>query len=134
MPMPNHVPTLVFPTVRPFREIHDELMATNPEYRAAWLAEHRKGDNLGYLHHDFMNDSAFYDAFETKHEYRKQCLIEHLSEWRDLSRVSTMTIANRMRVEAKTVHKIEKSPLTSSVNSVARYAHACGVKMSIEII
>lgn len=134
MTIPNYVPTIEFPAVRPFSEIHDELMATNPEYRAAWLVEHRKGDNLGYLHHSFMHDSDFYDAYESKHEFRKECLIKHLAEWRELSRVSTFTIANRMRVDIKTVNKIEKTPLSSSVNSVARYAHACGLKISIEVI
>ena len=129
-----YIPTVKPKPVRPFSEVHDELMETNPEYRAAWLAEHRKGDNLGYLHHEYMNDSVFNVAFECKNQYRKECLIKQLEEWRNVAGVSTAVISSRMGIDIKSVRRIEKNPLNVTTNNIARYATASGVKVSIEMI
>lgn len=122
------------PAPRPFNEVHAELMANNAEYRASWLAEHRKGDDLGYLHHNFMENSEFYSAFESVNQKRKECLVQHLQEWRDSAGLPTTVIAERMGITAGSVQRIEKNPLICTINTLARYAHACGIKISLEQI
>ena len=119
---------------RSFKQVHDELMETNPEYRAAWLEETRKGDDLGFLHHEFMTNEQFSYDYESKHDTRKDCLKQHLQEWRKFSGVSIDIIADRMAIAPSYVHRIERNPLAASVNTIARYAHACGLKVSFEKI
>lgn len=78
-------------------QIHDEMMR-DPEYRAAWEAEERKE--------------------------RFQAL---LAEWRKHAGLTSAQVAERMGIKPPTISRMEKNINSASIDTLARYARACGV-------
>lgn len=82
---------------RDFTEIHNEAMR-DPEYRAAYEAEERKE--------------------------RLQAL---LAEWRSHAGLTSYQVAERMGVKPPTISRMEKNITSVTLDTLARYAKACGV-------
>lgn len=78
-------------------QIHEEMLQ-DPEYRAAWEAEERK--------------------------LRMQSL---LKEWRQNAGLTSAQVAERMGVKPPTVSRMEKNITSASLDTIARYARACGI-------
>lgn len=78
-------------------QIHEEMLQ-DPEYRAAWEAEERKS--------------------------RMQSL---LKEWRQNAGLTSAQVAERMGVKPPTVSRMEKNITSASLDTIARYARACGI-------
>lgn len=79
-------------------QIHEEMLQ-DPQYRAAWEAEERKS--------------------------RLQTL---LKEWRQHAGLTSAQVAERMGVKPPTVSRMEKNITSASLDTIARYAKACGVE------
>ena len=78
-------------------QIHEEMMG-DPEYRAAWEAAERKE--------------------------RLQAL---LLEWRSRAGLTSAQGAERMGIKPPTVSRMEKNITSASLETLARYARACGI-------
>ncbi|MEI2267395.1 helix-turn-helix domain-containing protein [Erwinia sp. CGal63] len=78
-------------------QIHEEMMC-DPEYRAAWEAEERR--------------------------QRLQALLQ---QWRAEAGLTSAQVAERMGIKPPTVSRMEKNITSASVETLARYARACGV-------
>lgn len=78
-------------------QIHSELME-DPEYRAAWEAEERK-----------------------------ERLQKLLVEWKAHAGLTSAQVAERMGIKPPTISRMEKNITSASLETLARYAKACGI-------
>lgn len=77
------------------------------------------------IHNEMMQDAEYRAAYEA--EERKERLQALLLEWRKHAGLTSAQVADRMGVKPPTVSKMEKNITSASVDTIARYAKACGV-------
>lgn len=94
---------------RTHTEIHNEMMRDD-EYRAAYEAEEQR------------------ERLQAEADERKSRLQALLLEWRKHAGLTSAQVADRMGVKPPTVSRMEKNITTASVETIARYAKACGVE------
>lgn len=78
------------------------------------------------IHAEMMRDDEYRAAYEA--EERKERLQALLLEWRKHAGLTSAQVADRMGVKPPTVSRMEKNITTASVETIARYAKACGVE------
>ena len=77
------------------------------------------------IHEEMMSDPEYRAAYEA--EERKERLQALLIEWRHHAGLTSAQVAERMGIKPPTVSKMEKNITSASVDTLARYAKACGV-------
>jgi HTH-type transcriptional regulator / antitoxin HipB len=85
-----------------------------------------KGRTLTEIHNEMMQDAEYRAAYET--EERKERLQALLSEWKNNAGLTSAQIAERMGITPATVSRMEKNIASAKIDTLARYAQACGVK------
>ncbi|MGL4733688.1 MAG: helix-turn-helix domain-containing protein [Enterovibrio sp.] len=73
-----------------------------------------------------LSDPEVQKAYED--ELRKERLQAILEEWRKIAGLTRAQVAERMGVQPPTVSKMEGNICKASIDTLARYAHACGIK------
>ncbi|EMW0868156.1 helix-turn-helix transcriptional regulator [Klebsiella quasipneumoniae subsp. similipneumoniae] len=66
---------------------------------------------------------AAFDAQERQHRLRTM-----LAQWREQAGLTRAQVAQRMGVSAPTVSRMEANITRTSLDTLARYALACGIK------
>lgn len=85
-----------------------------------------KYKTLSQIHTEAMRDPEYRAAYEA--EERKERLQALLQEWRKHAGLTSAQVADRMGIKPPTVSRMEKNITTASVETIARYAKACGVE------
>ncbi|MGQ6550955.1 helix-turn-helix transcriptional regulator (plasmid) [Serratia sp. JSRIV001] len=75
---------------------------------------------------EMMENSEYKAAMED--EIRKERLQATLAEWRNVAGLTSAQVAKAMGVNASTVSRMENNVTKSSVETIARYAKACGIE------
>lgn len=75
---------------------------------------------------DLLSDPAVQAAMEA--EERKARLQAMLAEWRSHTGLTRAQVAERMGVTPPTVSRMEANINKASLETIARYARACGIK------
>ncbi|WP_404273697.1 helix-turn-helix domain-containing protein [Yersinia similis] len=75
---------------------------------------------------EMMQNSEFKAALEV--EMRKERLQNTLAEWRRVGGLTSAQVAKVMGVNASTVSRMENNVTKSSVETLVRYAKACGIE------
>ncbi|MCK3667762.1 helix-turn-helix domain-containing protein [Photorhabdus noenieputensis] len=75
---------------------------------------------------EMMENPEFKAAYEA--EERKERLQETLAEWRKFAGLTRSQVAERMGVTPPTVTKMENNVTKASIETLARYARACGIQ------
>ncbi|CNL74097.1 MULTISPECIES: helix-turn-helix domain-containing protein [Yersinia] len=75
---------------------------------------------------EMMEDVEFKAALEN--EMRKERLQATLAEWRRVAGLTSAQVAKVMGVNASTVSRMENNVTKSSVETLVRYAKACGIE------
>ncbi|EPZ8124186.1 helix-turn-helix domain-containing protein [Yersinia enterocolitica] len=75
---------------------------------------------------EMMQNSDFKAALED--EMRKERLQNTLAEWRRVAGLTSAQVAKVMGVNASTVSRMENNVTKSSVETLVRYAKACGIE------
>lgn len=75
---------------------------------------------------DLVSDPEVQAAMEA--EERKERLQEMLAQWRQHAGLTRAQVAERMGVTPPTVSRMEANISRASLETVARYARACGIK------
>ncbi|NHB97965.1 transcriptional regulator [Photorhabdus temperata] len=73
-----------------------------------------------------MKDPEYQAAYEA--EERKEKLQALLAEWRRNAGITRAQVAERMGVKPPTVSRMESNINKASIDTLARYARACGVE------
>ncbi|TDB61748.1 helix-turn-helix domain-containing protein [Photorhabdus khanii] len=73
-----------------------------------------------------MKDPEYRAAYEA--EERKEKLQALLAEWRRNAGITRAQVAERMGVKPPTVSRMESNINKASIDTLARYARACGVE------
>jgi transcriptional regulator with XRE-family HTH domain len=72
-----------------------------------------------------MSDAEYRAAYEA--EERKERLQALLAEWKQHAGLTSAQVAERMGIKPPTVSRMEKNITSASIDTLARYAKACGV-------
>lgn len=75
---------------------------------------------------DLMSDPEVQAAMEA--EDRKARLQAMLAQWRNHAGLTRAQVAERMGVTPPTVSRMEANIIKASLETIARYARACGIK------
>ncbi|MNI94606.1 Antitoxin HigA [compost metagenome] len=75
---------------------------------------------------DLMSDPEVQAAYEA--EERKERLQIMLAEWRSHAGLTRAQVAERMGVTPPTVSRMESNIVKASLDTLVRYANACGIK------
>lgn len=74
---------------------------------------------------EMMENPEFKAAYEA--EARKERLQATLMEWRKIAGLTRAQVAERMGVKPPTVTRMENNVTKASIDTLARYALACGI-------
>ena len=85
-----------------------------------------KGIAYEALHAELMKDPEFRAAYAA--EVRRDKMQEILTTWRNHAGLTSGQVAERMGVNPSTVSRMEKNVTKASVETILRYADACGVE------
>ncbi|MEL4013027.1 helix-turn-helix domain-containing protein [Dryocola clanedunensis] len=85
-----------------------------------------KGVQWETVRAELMSDPEVQAAYEA--EERKARLQEMLAQWRSHAGLTRAQVAERMGVTPPTVSRMEANIVRASIETIARYAKACGVK------
>ena len=77
-------------------------------------------------HNEWMRDEEYRAAYEE--ETRRERLRDMLAQWRSHHNLTSKEVANRMGVAGPTVAKMEKNITRVSLDTLYRYAKACGIE------
>ncbi|EYU16364.1 MULTISPECIES: helix-turn-helix domain-containing protein [Photorhabdus] len=75
---------------------------------------------------EMMEDPAFKAAYEA--ELRKERLQNTLEQWRTSAGLTRADLAKILGVTPSTVSRMEKNVTRASIDTLARYAQACGIE------
>ena len=81
------------------------------------------------LHNQMMMDEEYRAAWDD--ETRKEKLRETLAQWREHNNLTKAQVAERMGVKPPVITKIENNITRASIDTLTRYAYACGIKNPI---
>ena len=85
-----------------------------------------KYKTLSQVHTEAMNDHEYSAAFEA--EEASELLRETLATWRKEAGLTSAQVAERMGIKAPTISRMERM----SIQTLVRYARACGVNFKIQ--
>ncbi|SEL26886.1 helix-turn-helix transcriptional regulator [Kosakonia sp. MUSA4] len=85
-----------------------------------------KGVEWEVVRAGLMSDPETQAAYEA--EERKARLQAMLAEWRRHAGLTRAQVAERMGVTPPTVSRMEANVIKTSLDTLARYAKACGIK------
>lgn len=85
-----------------------------------------KGIEWETVRAELMSDPDVKAAYEA--EIRKERLQSVLAEWRNHAGLTRAQVAERMGVKPPTVTRMESNITKASLDTLARYAKACGVE------
>jgi len=85
-----------------------------------------KGKTLAEVKAKMMERDEFRAAYEA--EERKERLQALLIEWRNHAGLTSAQVAERMGIAAPTLSRMEKNIEAAKIDTLARYARACGVE------
>ena len=77
------------------------------------------------IHAESMSDPEYSAAYEA--EESSEQLQETLATWRKEAGLTSAQVAERMGIKAPTISRIEKNASRMSIQTLIRYARACGV-------
>ena len=86
-----------------------------------------KYKTLSQVHTEAMNDHEYSAAFEAS-----ELLRETLATWRKEAGLTSAQVAERMGIKAPTISRMEKNASRMSIQTLVRYARACGVNFKIQ--
>lgn len=86
----------------------------------------KKGVEWGAVRAELMSDPEVQIAYEA--ELRKERLQAMLAEWRKSAGLTRAQVAERMGVTPPTVSRMESNIIKASIDTLVRYARACGIK------
>ena len=89
-----------------------------------------KYKTLSQVHTEAMNDHEYSAAFEA--EEASELLRETLATWRKDAGLTSAQVAERMGIKAPTISRMEKNASRMSIQTLIRYARACGVNFKIQ--
>ena len=89
-----------------------------------------KYKTLSQVHTEAMNDHEYIAAFEA--EQASELLRETLATWRKEAGLTSAQVAERMGIKAPTISRMEKNASRMSIQTLVRYARACGVNFKIQ--
>ncbi|EAQ4379789.1 helix-turn-helix transcriptional regulator [Salmonella enterica subsp. enterica serovar Javiana] len=81
------------------------------------------------LHTEWMQDAEYSTAW--KEEERKEKLRGFLAEWRKQENLTKVQVAERMGVTPPVISRLENNITRASIDTLTRYAHACGIKKPV---
>ncbi|HAU3157748.1 TPA: helix-turn-helix transcriptional regulator [Salmonella enterica subsp. houtenae] len=82
------------------------------------------------VHAEAMYDPEYRTAYET--EESSEQLRETLASWRKEAGLTSAQVAERMGIKAPTISRMEKNASRMSIDTLIRYARACGVNFKIQ--
>ncbi|EJD7605388.1 helix-turn-helix transcriptional regulator [Salmonella enterica] len=82
------------------------------------------------VHAEAMYDPEYRTAYET--EEASEQLRETLAFWRKEAGLTSAQVAERMGIKAPTISRMEKNASRMSIDTLIRYARACGVNFKIQ--
>ncbi|EMW2842067.1 helix-turn-helix transcriptional regulator [Yersinia enterocolitica] len=85
-----------------------------------------KGIAWEHVRKELLSNPEVQAAYEA--EERKERLQAMLAEWRNHAGLTRAQVAERMGVTPPTVSRMESNVIKASIETLARYARACGVK------
>lgn len=85
-----------------------------------------KGIDWEQARAELMADPTLQAAYDA--EMRKMRLQDMLAEWRSHHGLTRAQVAERMGVTPPTVSRMEANITKASLDTLARYASACGIK------
>lgn len=86
----------------------------------------KKGIEWDIVRDSLMTDPDVQIAYEN--ELRKERLQAMLADWRSGAGLTRAQVAERMGVTPPTVSRIESNIIKASIDTLVRYANACGIK------
>lgn len=86
----------------------------------------KKGVEWDVVRANLMSDPDVQAAYEA--ELRKERLQAMLAEWRNSAGLTRAQVAERMGVTPPTVSRMESNIIKASIDTLVRYARACGIK------
>ena len=86
-----------------------------------------KYKTLSQVHTEAMNDHEYSAAFEA--EEASELL---RATWRKEAGLTSAQVAERMGIKAPTISRMEKNASRMSIQTLVRYARACGVNFKIQ--
>lgn len=86
----------------------------------------KKGVEWDVVRANLMSDPDVQAAYEA--ELRKERLQAMLAEWRNSAGLTRAQVAERMGVTPPTVSRMESNIIKASIDTLVRYAIACGIK------
>ena len=81
------------------------------------------------LHNEWMQDDEYRAAWQE--EEPKEKLRELLAEWRKHDNLTKAQVAERMGVTPPVISRLENNITKASIDTLTRYAHACGIKKPV---
>lgn len=91
-----------------------------------------KYKTLSQVHAEAMIDPEYRAAYEA--EEASEQLRETLASWRKEAGLTSAQVAERMGIKAPTISRMEKNASRMSIDTLVRYARACGVHFKIQQI
>ena len=88
-----------------------------------------KSKTLAEVKAGLMESEEFREAYEA--EIRKERLQLLLAEWRQHAGLTSSQVAERMGIKHPTLSRMEKHINTVTLETLARYAKACGVENAV---
>lgn len=85
-----------------------------------------KSKTLAEVKAKMMQRDEFRSAYEA--EERKERLQALLDEWRTHAGLTRAQVAERMGITPATISRMEKNIDTAKIDTLARYARACGIQ------
>ena len=89
-----------------------------------------KYKSLSQVHAEAMHDPEYRAAYEA--EDASEQLRETLASWRKEAGLTSAQVAERMGIKAPTISRMEKNASRMSIDTLVRYARACGVNFKIQ--
>ena len=89
-----------------------------------------KYKTLSQIHAESMSDPEYSTAYEA--EESSEQLQETLATWRKEAGLTSAQVAERMGIKAPTISRMEKNASRMSIQTLIRYARACGVNFKIQ--
>lgn len=86
----------------------------------------KKGVEWNVVRSNLMLDPDVQAAYDA--ELRKERLQAMLAEWRNSAGLTRAQVAERMGVTPPTVSRMESNIIKASIDTLVRYARACGIK------
>ncbi|NYA15735.1 helix-turn-helix domain-containing protein [Serratia fonticola] len=86
---------------------------------------------LEQLKAEMLNTPESIQAYEDAD--RELALIQMLYDMRDHAGITKTELAKRLDINPSAINRLEKNPLGASMNTLERYAKACGARLNLSV-